>query len=710
MAILEIAAATGILYAGYKTRHQHADIQNKVATKNPENQNTPLLVFAQTRSYMTKLDDRYQTWIKTRLDPVFFGKKRKKQLDVLADKNIVSSSSALEQHINRRLGLGVTMLSTAMLNVFAVPTMLYITIGLAGYFLWHHAHEAYEDLIQQRKVTLNVVTTLYFSGMWLAGYFVFGSVILILFNLATKIRFVMENDSREKLHDIFGQQPRVALQVIDGVEIEIPTEQLHIGDQVVVNAGETLPVDGVITKGLALIDQQTLTGEAQPTEKQPGDTVFAGTLVLNGRVFVEVEKAGKETTATRIGEILVETAAHKTAIESKGLALADKGALPTLLVGVVAFPLFGLTGATAALGAGFGYNLRTVSILSMFNYLQVAAQQSILIKDARALEQLQAVDTFVFDKTGTLTQEIPAVGQIHRCQEHYDEQTLLIYAAAAEYRQTHPIAKAVIAAAETRNLALPSIEEASYEIGYGIKVTIDEQRVRVGSQRFMQLEGIEIPPSMQQVQTQCQDKSHSLVMVAVDEQLIGALELQASLRPEVKTVIADLRQRGFKLVILSGDQEAPTRALAQSLGIDDYFANTLPENKATLIEQLQNEGRVVSFIGDGVNDAIALQQADVGISLLGATTIATDAAQIVLMTQDLNKISELLNLAAQFDQTMRQGFWTTMIPGMICIFGVFLLHFGIIASEILFQLGFATGLGVAIKPLLDRAYSKNITH
>jgi len=190
-----------------------------------------------------------------------------------------------------------------------------------------------------------------------------------------------------------------------------------------------------------------------------------------------------------------------------------------------------------------------------------------------------------------------------------------------------------------------------------------------------------------------------LVMVAINEQLMGAIELHTTLRPEIETVLDGLRQQGNKLVIISGDQTEPTRTLAEQLGIDDYFANTLPENKATLIEQLQQAGRTVCFIGDGMNDAIALQQADVGISLSGATTIATDAAQIVLMEQGLARLPELLALASQFDRTMHQGFWTTMIPGMVCVGGVFLLHFGIVASELLFQLGFFSGIGVAMKPL-----------
>ena len=358
-------------------------------------------------------------------------------------------------------------------------------------------------------------------------------------------------------------------------------------------------------------------------------------------------------------------------------------------------------GATAVLGAGFGFNLRTCSMLGTLNYLQIAARNTILIKDGRALERLRQVDTIVFDKTGTLTLEQPTVAQLHCCQAGVSEEALLTYAAAAEYRQPHPIAKAILSAAAERNLALPAIDAASYEVGYGIKVTIDGQLIRVGSDRFMALEAIVIPESMQAVQAICRQKGRALVMVARDNQLLGALELHATLRPEVETVLSDLRQHGLALAIISGDQEEPTRDLAHALGIETYFANTLPENKATLIEKLQSEGRVVCFIGDGINDAIALKKADVSISLRGATTIATDTAQIVLMDQSLAKLGDLLDLAKNFDKTIQQGFWTTVVPGVICIGGVFFLHFGIVAAEILFQLGFFSGLGVAMLPLFN---------
>jgi len=701
MALLELALVGGAAYAGlqtYRQRGKKGSLLEILSTKTAEQT-------ANIQTALTKLDARYQLFIQTKLDPLLGGEARHQQMDLLASDTKLQVNDILtntdDAEINRYLGLSVSLMGVATLSTLLFPPLLLLTTAGAIYLTWPVYKAAYQSIRQEKRVKTELIVALYMSGMWLNGYFVFGAFVCALFFLGTKVLFQMEGRSRKGITDIFGQQPRFAWRVVDGVEVQTAVAELQAGDVIVVNAGEPIPVDGVITHGTASIDQHMLTGEAQPAEKSIGDPVFAATLMLTGRVQIQVEKAGAETAAAQIGEILAQTANYQTELESRGLQLADQGALPNLLLGLLAIPLRGFVGATAVLGAGFGFNLRTCSMLGTLNYLQIAARNTILIKDGRALERLRQVDTFVFDKTGTLTLEQPTVAQLHCCQEGLSEEELLTYAAAAEYRQPHPIAKAILSAAAERNLALPAIDAASYEVGYGIKVTVGGQLIRVGSDRFMALEAIVIPESIQAVQAICRQKGRALVMVARDNQLLGALELHATLRPEVETVLSDLRQRGLALAIISGDQEEPTRDLAHALGIETYFANTLPENKATLIEQLQSEGRVVCFIGDGINDAIALKKADVSISLRGATTIATDTAQIVLMDQSLAKLGDLLDLAKNFDKTIKQGFWTTIVPGVICIGGVFFLHFGIVAAEILFQLGFFSGLGVAMLPLLN---------
>ena len=384
---------------------------------------------------------------------------------------------------------------------------------------------------------------------------------------------------------------------------------------------------------------------------------------------------------------------------------------------------------------GVGSVARFGGPLSMLNYLNVAARNGLLIKDARSFEMLKNVDTIIFDKTGTLTLEQPHVSRIHLCQvsnsqdnnsQTISEDLLLRYAAAAESKQSHPIAKAIMTAVHARGLTVPAIEDAHLEMGYGIKVQVASGAPRghpqvageehsalrtpgcplapalihVGSRRFMEMEGIAIPADLEAVQEACHAQGHSLVLVAVGGQVAGAIELQPTIRPEAQQAIAALRQRGLALYIISGDHEAPTQQLAQALGIEHYFAGVLPQDKAGLVEQLKAEGRKVCFVGDGINDALALGKADVSVSLRGASTLATDTAQVVLMGQDLRQLEFLLNLAREFDQSLNWLFRITIIPVSTVVVSTFFLHTGIYTSLLVWQLGILSGIGMGFLPLL----------
>lgn len=700
MMILEIVLASGATYAGLQVYHQRLKKKTTlgdilIAESNNEIEARP--------SFLTEVDARYQTFVQTHIDPLLEGKSRTAQMQLLASDvqlKVTDNLNTTSTELNRYLAGSLLLMSINLLSLWLFPPLLILT-GVATIYLSLYVFvEAYRSLRTQKQVTTELLIALYVVGTWVAGYLIFEPLFAFFYFLGAKVVFLMETRSRQGVSDLFGLKSSFAWRVTDGLEIKTPIEALEAGDMIVANPGEPIPVDGVISAGVALVDQRHLTGEAQPVEKGPGDIVLAATLLLTGRIYIRVEKAGNATTAAQIRTVLEQTATYETQFVTRGQEIANQSALPNLLLSLLAWPVRGFTGAVAVLSAGPSFNLKTCSLLSMLNYLQIAAQDAILIKDGRALDKLSQVDTIVFDKTGTLTIEQPHVAQVHCVDTLVDETTVLTYAAAAEYRQSHPIAKAILTAAEERRLTLPMIDEASYKVGFGIEVTIDQQWIRVGSERFMQQNGITIPEKIQGIQAMCYAQGHALVLVACNHTLIGALELHATLRPELQATIADLRQRGLALVIISGDQEEPTRQLANQLGIEHFFANTLPENKATLVAQLQAKGHVVCFIGDGINDAIALKQADVSISLRGATTIATDTAQVVLMDQNLAKLGVLFDLASQFNRTIQHIFWATLFPGVLLVGGVFFLHFGIISAEILLQLGFFNGIGAAMLPLL----------
>jgi Cu2+-exporting ATPase len=445
-----------------------------------------------------------------------------------------------------------------------------------------------------------------------------------------------------------------------------------------------------------------LTGESQPIEKEIGHNALAATLVLGGRIYIEVEKAGTATVASQIGKIMDNTIDYRTVLETRHKVLANKTVLPTLGLSALALSLLGPVSAIAVTSANFSEVLRVVAPMGMLNYLRLATQGGILIKDGRALELLKQVDTIVFDKTGTLTLDQPHVETIF-CRAGFTADTLLKYAATAEYRQTHPIAKAILIEAENRQLELWSVDAAKYEVGYGLKVQINQQTVRVGSQRFMELEQIITPAELTAALAEVDTDGASLIYVAVDDILAGVIELRATIRPEAKAVIQDLKAQGMSLYIISGDHAGPTQKLADSLGIDNFFAEVLPEDKANLVKQLQTEGRFVCFVGDGINDAIALKQANVSVSLRGASTIATDTAQIVLMNQNLTQLTEAFELASGFNENSRNTLMTTFVPGIVCVGGIFFLHFGIYSSILLYNASLAAGITNSMWPWLRQS-------
>jgi heavy metal translocating P-type ATPase len=606
------------------------------------------------------------------------------KLKKIADRNFILSS----------VFLGLATTGTVVYPPLMMPTLIgiiFISLPLWG--------KAYKSLFKENQVNVHVISSIALIGLLFTGHYFIAALDRWLFTLSEKLLLKTKDNSKKRLINIFGELPSVVWLLKEGIEFEVALDSLKSGDIVVVNAGETIPVDGIITDGMALIDQHLLTGESQPSEKGLTEQVFASTIVLSGRICIEVNNSGKQTVASKINEILRQTADNRMSIQSRGEKIANTAVLPTLAMSVLALPVSGYTGALSVLYSFIGCDTRLIMPISVLNFLKIASEKSLLIKDGRALESLTKIDTIVFDKTGTLTQEQPTVGKIYSLAP-YEENELLEYATAAEYKQAHPIAKAIIEEANKRKLTLPEIDNAIYEVGYGIKVNLSNKLIRVGSVRFIENEGISIPEEIRNIILYCHEQGYSLILVAINEQVAGAIELRATIRPETKRVINDLRKRNLSIYIISGDHEKPTKQLAKELGIDNYFAETLPENKANIIEKLQKEGKNVCFIGDGINDSIALKKADVSISLRGASTIATDTAQIILMDKSLKQICELFYLAQELNTNLNRGLLTTIIPGVTIIGGAFFLHIGIINSIILSNLGLVIGVSNSMLPLI----------
>lgn len=678
-------------------------LQRKTSPSSPLNDKSNLFSLAAAkRADLKEFYDQKMT--------LFFNDLRGQQIQEISSATENVTLSDVEKKANRDLAVSVTSLTLATAGILIYQPLSLLSIPGLIYTSSHLFKGVYQSIFEERRVKMVIIDAVILSGMIATGSYFAAGLMMTFFLLSKKLLLKTEDNSKKNLLNIFSVQTDFIYILKNHVEIQIPFDDLSIGDLVVVYAGQVVPIDGTITDGHASIDERMLTGESQPVEKSQGDTALASTIVISGRICIQVEKAGQETLAAQIGDILNHTTDFKNTMQWQWMETIDKTALPALVASVLILPILGpISAVSMLLAINFGYSMKVIAPITLLSFLNLASQKANLIKDGRVLELLNRVDTIVFDKTGTLTHEQPTLLQIF-VLDGYCEDKLLTYAASAEYKQTHPIALAILQEAHQRGLVLLEVDSTQYEIGYGIKIKIDNSVIRVGSLRFMELENIAIPTEVRVIQKDSHEQGNSLVCVAIDEQIGGAIELKPTIRPEAHRVIKNLQERKFSIHIISGDHEKPTKRLAEELGIEHYFAETLPENKANLIEKLQEEGRFVCFVGDGINDSIALKQANVSVSLRGASRAATDTAEIILMDESLNQLEELFNIAQDFEINMKNSFFITSIPTCITIGGVLFFHFGIITSVIMHYAGLGLGIGNAMRPLWQEEIPEPVEH
>jgi heavy metal translocating P-type ATPase len=645
--------------------------------------------------------DRYHTNHLTSSVLVYYNSRQiqKHQLIEILDEVLHKTEEAGQSPTDLDFALATTSLGLAAASQFLAPILLPISAGVFIYSVIPSFKSAHKVLFKEKRLGVDVLDSIVVITCLGTGQIFAGAVLAWCLSFGRQLLRKTEDDSKKMLLNVFGKQPRFVWLYRDGVEIEIPLEKLKQKDIIIVHTGETIPVDGEIVEGMAMIDQHALTGESAPAEKTKGDQVFAATTMLAGKVQVAVTSTGSETTSAKLTRILNDTAGYKLRSQSHGEELADKAVVPTLALASLGLGTIGLNGATAIINCDLGTGIRMAAPLGMLTSLTLCAQHGILVKDGRALELMRKVDTFLFDKTGTLTRERPEVGRILTFGS-YSEQQILQWAAAAEYKFTHPIAKAILAKFESLGLPMAKTDESKYHVGYGITVNVDGHTVRVGSARFMKHEEILLPSALDVEMERVHGDGNSLILVAVDGSLGGAIEMCAANRPEALEVINGLRTRGAKhLAIISGDHDRPTRNLANKLGMDRYFAEVLPQDKAKYVELLQKEGRTVCFVGDGINDSIALKKANVSISLRGASTVATDTAQVVFMEESLTKILRLRDISQDLQRNVDRSWGLIIIPNIVCVSGAFLAGFGVMHSMVFNQIGAVFALINGLLPL-----------
>ena len=462
------------------------------------------------------------------------------------------------------------------------------------------------------------------------------------------------------LRDLLKARPEaVTIETADGALATIPYDEVHEGARVVAGTGERIPVDGVVLSGMAWVDQSAVTGESLAIPREEGDEVLAGSVVTEGRLVVIAERVGDATTTARISRYILAGLTDPAGIQSESHRLADRRVLITLLSGA---GVFAATRDWRRLESVFlvDYScaVKFGTPIAVKSAMYRAAKESCLVKSGRALETIAKVDTVVFDKTGTLTHNTLEVTDIHRPQgcEVSDEELLALVASIAEHT-SHPVAAAVVDVARRRHLAHISHEEVDFLVGHGIGSNVHGRTVRVGSRHYLEEhEGVSFA-SAEAIVERLASAGKSMLFVASNGQLIGIIGLRDRLREEALPVLHRLREGGVKsIVMITGDHEAKAKQIGRILELDRVYHDQKPEDKAGIIEALKAEGRIVAFVGDGVNDGPALMAAHVGIAMPRAADIARATADIVLLEDRLDGLIALHRLARDMMKLIRSNF------------------------------------------------------
>ena len=532
---------------------------------------------------------------------------------------------------------------------------------------------AHRSLSEDGKLNVDVLDASATSLLVVQGAFPMAIFMVWLINVADVIRDLTMMRSKKAIEEILGFQNIEAWVVRGGQKIRVSVVEVQLGETVVVYPGERIAVDGTVLSGKALVDQAALTGESLPVEKEEGALVYAATVVREGKLYIRAERIGNATEAAQILRLVEAAPARETKIQNYAVKWAND-LVPYSFVGgaIGAVMGGGLPGAAAVLVVDYGTGIRIAAPTTVLSAMTKAIRNGILIKGGRALESLAEVDAVVFDKTGTLTTghpDILAVVPINGCTA----EEVLALAAAAERRMTHPVADAIVRAAEARQLSIPERTASDYSLGLGVEAIVDDSVVLVGSPRFMTLRGITLSPEAQEHISMMQQQAISPLCVARNGLVIGLLSISDPLRPEARDVVQALRDRGMKhIVMLTGDHKDVARRIAAELGITEYLAEVFPGDKSEAVQRLQREGYKVAVVGDGVNDSPMLAYADVGIAVEGGTEAARETAPVVLLHGGLWKVPLAIDIGRETVALIKQNWNIIAIPntvaaGLACI-------------------------------------------
>jgi Cu+-exporting ATPase len=496
-------------------------------------------------------------------------------------------------------------------------------------------------------------------------YFESAAAILTLITLGKYLETRSKSKTTDAIAKLIDLAPKTALVLRDGQESAVPVDQVVVGDQILVKPGSGIPVDGIILDGRSSVDESMLTGESMPVDKQPGDKVSAATINLSGAFTFKATQIGQDTTLARIIAIVEEAGASKAPISR----LADKISgifVPIVIViAIVAGIVWLLTGAAFEFALSISIAVLVISCpcaLGLATPVAImvgtgkGASHGILVRSGEALEIAQSVDTVVLDKTGTVTEGKPRVTDIRPLRE-LDESRLLSLAAGLERSSEHPLAAAIYAHAQSAGIEIPQASAFEAVPGRGVTAVISEQRYYAGNLAYMQATG-HTPDELSSLSESYAAEGKTPLFFADEHSLIGVIAVADTIKPTSRAAIERMKAAGLDVILLTGDNKRTAEAIRKQVGIDRVIAEVMPQDKEAQIKSLQESGRIVAMIGDGINDAPALVRADVGIAIGAGTDIAIESADMILMRSDLGDAVTALKLSKAVIRNIRQNlFW-----------------------------------------------------
>lgn len=495
-------------------------------------------------------------------------------------------------------------------------------------------------------------------------YFETAGVIITLILLGKYLESVSKGKTSDAIKKLMGLAPKNATVFQDGVEVVLPIEEVEVGDILIVKPGEKIPVDGIVVKGITSIDESMLTGESIPIEKTVGDKVIGASINRHGMIRFKATKVGKDTALAQIIKLVEDAQGSKAPIARMADVIASYFVPVVIIIAILAgiawyisgqSVVFSMTIFIAVLVIACPCALGLATPTAIMVGTGKGAEYGVLIKGGQALETAHQVSTIIFDKTGTITEGKPVVTDIVTV-EQVDEQQLLQLAASAEKGSEHPLGDAIVSEATDKELAFLEISHFESIPGHGIEAVINDKNLLLGNLKL--LTDRNIYNSLNKESERLADEGKTPMYIAIDGKLVGIIAVADTTKPTSKRAIEKLHELGIKVVMITGDNERTAKAIAKQVGIDVILSEVLPKDKANEVKKLQKEGSIVAMVGDGVNDAPALAQADVGIAIGSGTDVAMESADIVLMKSDLLDVVTALQLSKKTIRNIKQNlFW-----------------------------------------------------